>query len=218
LFEILTGSHTRSREANLVLESSSIHTRRLVNHAQLFADLIAQPPVKTGLEALWKSSGKRTLYFVVGVKTCSHSTLSATDGRTREDGVGAALPLDAVIGSPGLIPGATVGASVSVSNGTTTVVSLKREDERIFALEYRIVRRDWFGFGKQSRLGNKLDDADGGHFFGREEDSDADSEDAEDEDDGDLAEAVGLVDAAQTPNWLVGNGAQVDENSGYAFS
>jgi hypothetical protein len=217
LFEILTGSHIRSREASLVLESLSIHTRRLVNHAQLFADLIVQPPVKTGLEALWKSSGKRNLFFVVGVKTCSHSTLSATNGRTRENEVGVALPLDAVIGSPGLIPGATVGASVSVSNGVTTVMSLKREDERIFALEYRIVRRDWFGFGNQSRLSDKLDDTDGGHFFGPE-DSDAESDDAEDEDDDDLAETLGLVDATHTLNYLVGTGTQVDERSGYAFS
>jgi hypothetical protein len=212
LFEVLTGGHSRSREANLVLESSSIHTRKLVNHAKPFADLIAQPTVRTELEAALKQGGKRKLYFVVGIKTCSRSHFSSTTSRKNESSFGGAVPLDAMAGIPGLLPVANVGASITLSSGTTTGTSATLLDDRIFALEYRVARRDWFGYGSQPKLGDKLDGNDGGNFFGNEEDSDAESEDE------DGVESLGLVDSQHTPTCLLEDGAQVDGGSGYIFS
>lgn len=171
LFEVLTGGHSRSREANLVLESSSNHTPKLVNHAKAFADLIAQPSVGTELEATLKQGGKRKLYFVVGIKTCSRSQFSSTTSRKNENSFGGAVPLDAIASIPGLLPVGSVGASMALSPGTTTGTSATLNDDRIFALEYRVACRDWFGYGSQPKLGDKLDSKDGGNFFGNNKDS-----------------------------------------------
>lgn len=215
LLEVFTGSHVRGQQTNVVLESSRIRTRKLVNHPKLFAELIAHPSVKAELETFIKTRNKRKLFFVVGIKTCLRSQLNTSKSQIRENTIGAGVPLDAVAGIPGLIPSANLGGSVGFSTASTSGTSSTWEDERIFAIEYRVARRDWFGFGAQTELRNKLDNADGAAFFGSdEENSDIDSEtDGE----GDEVDNLGLIDARHDWSCFSEDGAQLDATSGYIF-
>lgn len=221
LFDLLTGSVGRSREDTHVLEASRVQTRKLENHTKLFQELLSKPSVKTALDIMFDSGGTRKAYFVVGLKACSPSRVSRTESASRSTSLGIQAPLDAAIGSPGMLPNMSVGVSGERSSTFSTRREGTLQGDRIFALEYRVVRRDWFGYGSRSWLAAKVEGGrDGGNFFGKhDKDGENDEGSGSDDDDYDgvVDEPLGLVDDAYTAFCLSEDGAHVDKQSGYMF-
>ncbi|KAL4971325.1 hypothetical protein BDW66DRAFT_146308 [Aspergillus desertorum] len=212
LLETLSGCLGQTRADHLTLEAASIQTWKMENHAQIFEELIAHSGVRADLDGRLRS-GK--VFFIVGLKLCSSARFSRVDGKFKERSLGVQVPLDAAIGLPGMLPNLTVGQSAAVSGQVTTRYSGLADGDRIFAIEYRVARTDWFGYGSHTTLGRKVDAKDGGRFFSEH---DEDEEASEDEDyDGVEDEQLRLVDEAYTATCLKEDGAEVDAESEYVF-
>lgn len=122
-----------------------------------------------------------TVYLVVGSMRARGATFERSTRAGRNTGGGTRLPVGAVAGVPvvmgGVVPDLEAGLEQSRLAGVTVSFTTEDEDEQVFAVACRVIKRTWRGLGKDMRVGTRQPEYHGGLHFG----SDIDSDDSEDE-------------------------------------
>ena len=213
LFELFSAERTVVRNDDLYLESTRIRTTRLTNQTAIFEALLAQNEVRGDVERFLQMKGTRRLYFVVGLKTCLDARISRRSEVSGDHSYGAQVPLDAAIGVP-LPVSMSFGGTVGWTNGSVSSSDSTTSGERIFAIQYRVISRDWFGYGAKTSLGRKVDGSSGGRFFaGNENESDEEDDDYDGVEDGNL----GLIDDEFTSRCLIEEANHAERSFMYIF-
>jgi hypothetical protein len=173
--------------------SQTVITRFLADHPKVFKVLVENDQYNREIVEMMHLNpvDKRTAFLVVGVKTCFSGNISEIRRLQDHHGGGVELPVDAGLAAAGLIlpPGfvsMSVGAHVKQSKSNDILSSYIAEGERVFAIQYRQIKRhrDWLNWTAPStlRYGDLEHVSDGVGLFGDGDEVEDDLEPFEEED------------------------------------
>lgn len=181
---LLTMGRTDAQDKGLVLRSTLVKTRRLANYDDVWDQLKNTEEVRRGLQKILPPGGKA--YFVVGIMTCVDAGLEQAENRTVGVNAGVEVPVAAIALGGLPLPGLDVGLEVDRTRGENWAIGGVGVGEEVFAVEYRVVRRDWGGFGKHAVLKDDSLRGKPGLKFGSDDSDDScDSDDSNNDDEDD---------------------------------
>lgn len=136
------------------------------------------------------------VFLAIGIMTLRVGTIQHTGMRKSEQSAAAPIPKAPAAAGISVPGGGTVQLEASRSSAVDWSVggAVGKEgegapDEEIFAIEYRVLKRDWLRMGKNIKLHTKVPDYKGGTTYAGKGDSDDEDEDDEDDEDGDTPSA-----------------------------
>lgn len=177
-------------EATATVTCPRVTTRKLLFHTNYFDALKANPDVRR--ELLNMCPVNEMVYLVVGTMSARSAKFERSTLACGNTGGGAKLHVGAMAGAatlapggpvitPGLlggvVPDLEVGLERSRLSGVTASFTIDGEDEQVFAVACRVIKRTWHGLGNDVRVGMRQPEYTGGLHFG----SDSDSDNSEDE-------------------------------------
>lgn len=226
---LLSVSFSHAEQREMELDSPCLTTRRLKNFRTVFQTLKAVPEVRRAVLEMLPVGGK--IYLVVGIMTFSTAIVRHEGNKSASNHTEAKLPIGnvvtAAVGAPPIMGTQKVGVAVEQSSSTSSdwasrakVVAEGDDAEEIFAVEYRVVTRDWAGLGKEPVYRPWAPAYRGGLTYGRSIDVNRSDEDDEDDEDEDSAvQKVEILESELSPGGvghLGGKSAELDE-SGFLY-
>lgn len=137
-------------------------------------------------------------FLAIGIMTLRVGTIQHTGMRKSEQSAAARIPKAAAAAGVPVPGGGTVELETSRScavdwsiGGAVGKEGEGAPDEEIFAIEYKVLKRDWSRMGRNIKLHTKVPDYKGDTTYAGKGDSDDEDEDDEDDEDGDTL-AAGL--------------------------
>ncbi len=161
LSEIVSLSNGRGQSAGFSFQTGDMHIVRLSKYRDVFLTMREDPEVREYLARVLKPGGAAA-YMIVGLLVWTDASLSVNQQHSRQQGVEAQIPAlgiaSAVAGIPLPFEIGDPAAGVSSSNTAKTRLAMSLPGSRIFAIEYKAVRRkvyavwrnpkaDWDGRG-----------------------------------------------------------------------
>lgn len=175
-------SASTTSEATATVTGPRVTTRQLQFQTDYLTALKANPAVRRKL--LDMCPVNETVYLVVGTMSARSAKFERWTLAGRNTGGGAKLPVRAMAGAAALAAGVPLvtpdleaGLERSRLAGVTASFIMEDEDEQVFAVACRVIKRTWRGLGNDLRVGTRQPEYTGGLHFG----SDSDSDDSEDE-------------------------------------
>jgi len=199
LTSLATITRRRRDDADVSFASEGIEIVRLQQHEDTYDLLRAVPAVQQKLAKMIRVGGKA--YLIVGLLIWRDSAFSTSSGSGKSTTTSLTLPVDAALaattgGIP--VPIGPVGGNFGDSKSTSSTISATASGEQIIGIEYRLIKRDLFGFGSNTKMSSANVRYEGGKFYGTtkndKEGTDEDEDEDEDEEEsGDLGLLRGVV-------------------------
>ncbi|KAK3899739.1 hypothetical protein C8A05DRAFT_36634 [Staphylotrichum tortipilum] len=161
LSELVSVSNGRGQSAGFSFQTGDMHIIRLSKYRDVFLTMREDPEVREYLARVLKPGGAAA-YMIVGLLVWTEASLSVDREHSWRHGVEAQIPAlgiaSAVAGIPLPIEIGDPAVGVSSSNTARTRLAMSFPGSRIFAIEYKAVRRkayavwrnpkaDWDGRG-----------------------------------------------------------------------
>lgn len=201
LQNLLSFGKASSGRQELNLGSSRIKTWRLRQREDVFKALIANDAVKRKVLEYLPVGGK--LYMIVGMMTCEHAHIKGFGQSGNKVSSSGTVPVSQmaalVSGVPVSIPVGNIEVQTETLSSADWSLSGKAQGAEVFAVEYRIVKRPFVGFGKSLSLAKKNPHFNTGLTYGVSDDEDEES-DSDGDDNGGDGSYLTLVDEGLTPS------------------
>jgi hypothetical protein len=147
---LLSVSHTSSSSGQLRLQSTLVRTWRLKNYRDVSLEILNTDEVRQKLPKLVPIGGKA--YFITGIMTCVNAEIKHGGDNITTNNAEIRLPVAAIAAAAAGAPITTNLGSIALGHDQAHkgnwVFEATGKGEEVFAVEYRLVKRDWVGFGK----------------------------------------------------------------------
>lgn len=170
--QLLSMRHQQDKIKSIDYKASKIRMKRLSDHPLAFEALIKDRQVQTDLDKYLKNGGKALM--IVGLLIWEDAEITFEQENSKEDSIKGKMPVDAAMGGARLPPpGNATNVEVEASQTTAeeSVLRAKVPGLSVFALEFRVIKRNFMGFGTKKQLGGGLARR-GGIKFGDKEGND----------------------------------------------
>jgi hypothetical protein len=175
------------------------------------------PEVRAELLDMLPRGGK--VYMIVGTMTFDSADIKHSGSRTKNSQADGRVPVlqaaAAASGIPIPVSGGTVEIAGAKADSSDWTVKSSTVDEEVFAVEYRVITRDWGGYGGEPKFRDSIPDFQGGLTYGAgdEEEDDEDEDGAFDEEASVLEEGITSRDAGL----FLGREAVLDPGTGFLY-
>ncbi|TAQ86722.1 hypothetical protein B7494_g4953 [Chlorociboria aeruginascens] len=183
LFSLLAFNRTSAGEQELHLEAKTVIKRSLTNYKRVFNGMKAVEEVRKELLEMLPRGGKA--YMIVGIMAFDRADMKHSGQRSKGRVVKGSAPVaqvaGGVLGVP--LPNNSAGRADLESESARSsdwAVQSSTEDEEVFAIEYRVITRDWGGYGNDLEYRDSIPSFQGGlTYHGEDTDDDDDDEDVD---------------------------------------
>ncbi|KAH0564777.1 hypothetical protein GP486_001834 [Trichoglossum hirsutum] len=209
LGNILRASFKRDIRDEIHLISTNVQTYTLKQQLKVFA-LLKKKFRKEILDMIDRAPSRipNTVFMVVGIKTCLDAKISSQNAKQEEIAIKSALPATSIltkgIGTPPVTDIDLGGAASSTKKGNADDSQVAK-GARIFALQYRLIKREtvWLQSVRPKRtefdLGDNFVPGENAMFGGEEDEGEeGDDSDIDDEDDDEEEDPIQLGDLQHT--------------------
>jgi hypothetical protein len=175
----------KGRDAGISFSSEGIEVLRLQQHEDTFEALKSNLLIQQKLTKMLRVGGKA--YFVVGLLIWKNTQFSTNQGSNKTASLTAKVPVEAALAMtaipPSILPAVgPIQVELQASESVNSTLQATVDGEQIIGLEYRLVKRDLLGLGRNPQLTSSKMRYQGGKYYGEKRTGVEAEESSEDDD------------------------------------
>ena len=165
LCELLQSQKSTSSDSSLYVDSPQVTSRHLTQYRKVFERLKNVDEIRDELQDVLPVGGQA--YMIVGTMSINNALAERHGHASRELDMDASLPtVDTLTGIPTGTDISSVGTSASKKSSNHWTLNSRTDGWETFAVQYRVIKRSWGGFGKRAIFTNREPEYQGNLTYG----------------------------------------------------